>query len=52
MEPLGKSGKIRKKSENYWKNSLMLSKHKNGVTSVGKMIFWAQKIQKNPEKIK
>ena len=47
---LKKSGKIWKKSEKYWKNSLMLIKHECWVTTVGKMHFWAQKIRKLPKK--
>jgi hypothetical protein len=29
----------------------MLSKHKNGMTTVGKMIFWAQKARKNAKNL-
>jgi hypothetical protein len=29
----------------------MLSKQKNGMTTVGKLIFWAQKAQKNAKNL-
>jgi hypothetical protein len=40
---LENSGKIIKNGK---KNYLMLSKHKNGMTTVGKMIFWAKRTEK------